>query len=454
MASRSVVTLTTAPAGTGKSYRRCAHFILYELLPDTTLKHLSNFPIQFEEWGEGKAGMIAVAERRGVATRDQVLERIETIPEAETQKWLDGTSGPWDYFRERDLAGYHLAIDEIHNFCGKNSHVSIKKQWQTWLGELRHRGARIEFISQHPQKIAKEIRDEAEILLELVAGESRTDPWFGIGMGDWYNLKAKVTGRYTPCVYELENRQHKSRWSVRKTVKFHFEKELFEVYDSFSAPIQGGHRGEVDKEPWERMSWSKFGLWFLLRNLWSLSSRLGLVALFVWLGLFGGGAKVMAYGMEWMKQRVQSQNASTTFAEEKLSPTMQRLREKYPEAKMSVAGKAVQPQQPKVEPQVVRTPAPPKPEPITDEEIAKEVQPWLLVAVTSDGICFSNGEQYRIGEVVDYGPYEAKEVERIDFGRRRVVVGGVTLRLRSVGDVRLREYAVEVIRERRKSNVR
>ena len=45
MATRSVVTCTVGAAGSGKSFRRCAHFIVNEFLPEHDGVHWSNFPL-------------------------------------------------------------------------------------------------------------------------------------------------------------------------------------------------------------------------------------------------------------------------------------------------------------------------------------------------------------------------------------------------------------------------
>ncbi len=449
MGARSVVTLTTAPAGTGKSYRRCAHFIVTELLPETELKHLSNFPIQFESWqdGNGKTmrGLVEICKLRSAATEDEVLDRIELIPEAEMNAWRDGISGPWNYFKDKDLSGYHLAIDEIHNFCGLNTHREIKKKWQEWLGELRHRGARIEFISQHPQKIAKEIRQEAEILLELEAGENDKDPIFGIPMSDWYNLRAKITGKYTPCVIEVENKQIKNRWKVTQKKRVWFGAELFEVYDSFSTPVQGGSKGMLAKEPWQRLSWFRFSLWFVARNLWQLFTRFGIATVMLWLGFFGGGGRVMASAMEYMRHSVEK-------PKQEVKKQRQFIKASSHEDVAGILRDVYRGQTPQYTSLPVASVIEPH-EPITEEEIQEKIKPWALSAITAEGIWFANGEFYLVGEVITEGPYSGKTVERVDLNRRRVYLDSIVVRLRSISSARLREYATTLIRESRQPEI-
>src|SRR5690606_37593265 len=76
----------------------------------------------------------------------QWLERMQLIPPGEIERWREGQSGPWDFFADKDLGQAHIAIDEIHVFCGRNTAAAVRKKWQDWLGEIRHRGATVEFL--------------------------------------------------------------------------------------------------------------------------------------------------------------------------------------------------------------------------------------------------------------------------------------------------------------------
>lgn len=455
MATKSVITLTTAPAGTGKTYRRGPHFLLNELLPDSEQRHVSNFPLELEEW-EGGRGLCAIGQKYFGLTPEVIRDRIELIPQEEINRWRDGESGPWDYFGgDYDLSGCHVAIDEIHNFCGRNAKPAIQKQWQEWLGEIRHRGARIEFITQHPQKMAKLFREEAEVLLELVKGESRRDPFFNIGMGDWYNVFARLTGKYSPAVFEQENRQNKSRFEVVNEVCFRFDTKLFECYDSFSTPVQGGKKGVVEKEPWQRMGPFKFWFTFLFNNFGNLALRFGLVVFFLWASVFGGGSKMMTYGMDYFQSYITSQATSQPVKKPQQpeeSEAIRRLREKFPNARIEERKNDA----PKVEGTRKSQEVPDRPLPppvIPEESIQAVVEPWSVSAVTIEGVWFRNGEFYQIGETIDYGPYQGKKVVRVDLVRRRCVVGGDLLRLGSSNMQRLRKWAVDEIRSREQSTV-
>ena len=46
-------------------------------------------------------------------TENDIKKRLEVIPDDVLQLWRNGYSGPWDYFRGRDLKYCHIAIDEV-----------------------------------------------------------------------------------------------------------------------------------------------------------------------------------------------------------------------------------------------------------------------------------------------------------------------------------------------------
>ena len=281
MAIRSTVLLTTGVAGSGKSYVRCARFLVDEFLPDTDGVHYSNFPV----FPEKIAALIAP---RLKVEPGAIIDRIKVIPDEALQTWISGESGPWDYFRDLDLQNTHIAIDEIHNFCGKNTKRKTRARWQSWLGEIRHRGATVEFISQSPQKIAREIEYEAGVRLSLINSADRRDPFFGVTLGDWYELRAKFfTGELEPRVWQVERRNVDGKWLVQSTKSFLIEAHYFQFYDSYSAPHMGGRKASAPKYEFEKRS--RIGLlwWFSRRNWWPIGSR-SCVGVLLFLFFFGG----------------------------------------------------------------------------------------------------------------------------------------------------------------------
>jgi hypothetical protein len=435
MATRAILSYTTAPSGTGKTYRRCAHFIVTEVLTLPKQKHLSNFPIKFEPWTQGEGeearpmrGLIEVCEARGLkVSGDEIRERIQLIPDDALTAWRDGEAGPWDTFKDWDLSGTHLAIDEIHNFCGAELKPALRAEWRKWMGEIRHRGARIEFITQHPQKANKIIREECEVQRHLYSGRENYDPYLGISMDDWYQLSAKFTGKYRPCVIEIEKVQRdKSSFKELRRVRFWFESDLFECFDSFSAPVQGGAGGVLAEEPYQIYGWPRFLVWFIGRNSWTLTWRGTALGVFLYLTVGGGTKKLLMNAM----------NASLmpkAVAAENRSGDLEKLRTANPGAIVfeSPGTPAVS-----TKPGVQNRSA----EKFDPEKFARLVAEWRVVGITPRHVSFGNGRCFSIGETLDEGAYSGQRIMGADVAKRDVTIDSSRVRLFAVPD-RLREWA-------------
>ena len=292
MAKRSTVLLVTAPSGSGKSYRRCAHYLTQEFLPHEFGTHISNFPIKMDALCE------YMARYKGIGS-DVIADRVQLIPEEILLTWRSGKSGPWEYFADRDLADCHIAIDEIHNYVGRYTKKDVKQRWSEWLGELRHMGATIEFISQAPEKIAKEIEIECEKRLFLVNLAEQRDPFFGVRRADWQELRAKLfRGKVEHLIEEQERRLEFGKWVVVDVLRLKLDPELFKVYDSFSAPQKGGKassRGYASEGD-RRSMWAL--LWYVFRtNSVRLVPRLLVGVVGCWLILGGGLGFLIEKGM-------------------------------------------------------------------------------------------------------------------------------------------------------------
>ncbi|QQE12321.1 hypothetical protein JD969_02270 [Planctomycetota bacterium] len=198
----TVIELTTGVPGAGKSYRRCAHYLVNDWLKDKENRiHYSNFPVDIE----------AIAE---YTSRRDVDEHIKEIPEDVIETWLEGRSGPWEYFQDTDLACCHIALDEFDHFCSTNHKKEIRTQWAAWLKEIRHQGATVEFITQDHQAVAKEVERKVAVRRSLTVGADRRDPYFKIKMYDWYQLRSKLINRQVQTVIETEYRKHDGRWKA------------------------------------------------------------------------------------------------------------------------------------------------------------------------------------------------------------------------------------------------
>lgn len=274
MSNKATVTLTVGVSGSGKTYYRCAVFLVDDWLPFHDGKLISNYPINMENL---------------LADFPEASERIELIPEEVLNEWRRGSSGPWDYFSGRDISGCHIAIDEVHNYCGSASDIKVRRRWQAFVGELRHRGATIEFLTQAEAKCSKELLAEAEIRYEIQNGENRRMPVLGYRMGDLYELRAKLIKKYLCPSYCIEKTNADGAWHVIDEKMFYRLPSYFKYYNSFSAPMSGGESGnKSEKRPWEKYSWPKLLIWFLFQYPFRIPFQVGIVALFCWF-FFGGG---------------------------------------------------------------------------------------------------------------------------------------------------------------------
>jgi len=286
---------TTAPAGSGKTYRRCAHYLATEWLPHNDGMIITNYPINVEK-------MVAyVLFQNPKLTADSVRNKIHIIPREVLATWAAERSGPWEYlksgcFSDGSLPGALIAIDEIHNYLGTSSSKGYVNQWKIFLGELRHQHIQFEALSQNEGKVHKGLKDEAGLKRRLYNAETRLDPVCAIPMSDWYNVRAKFfTGTYTAAIFEQDYEPIFGKWKLRKETKFNLKPEFFELYDSYSAPeSQSNHKKqEVALLPYQRFS--KVGLlfWFVRRNVFSLLTRTALIVFLVWIFPLGGSTTVM-----------------------------------------------------------------------------------------------------------------------------------------------------------------
>src|SRR4051812_2803234 len=124
--------ITMGRSGTGKSA-----YAVYQLVTDW-LPHLhnrnyyTNLPL--------KLGAIAdyLVDHHPELSSLVAMDRVRLIPKDVTDRWLLQESGPWDFFRDQDLDGGRVVIDEIHNFCYRGIKKEYEDKWRKWLGEIRH----------------------------------------------------------------------------------------------------------------------------------------------------------------------------------------------------------------------------------------------------------------------------------------------------------------------------
>ncbi len=417
MAKRSTVYLTTGAAGSGKTYRRCARFMVDEFLPKETGHIYTNYPVFADKMAE------AVSKKHKIPKED-ILARIHIIPKAELDKWMltcdrrdsDTIEGPWSYFENIDINNAHIAIDEIHNFCGVSTPKHQRQKWGKWLGEIRHRGATVEFLTQSPNKLADEIKWEASVLISLVNGETNRDPLFKILMSNWYELQAAITGVYEKRIHQIEKRSVDGKWKVSHHETFTLDPYYFQFYDSFAAPHTGGISGTADKHEFQKHGRAGVLWWFIRSNPWAVFSRLFIFLLFVWIVLLGGNQILFKTFLEKLSSMAQKQTAIKKV--EKPGPARPVLPvaasdKTLPPGQLSTVEKELQ--------KVIQE----------NQSLQEKLQAQSMVALmTTDSVLLKNGLVLRKGETIDSGIYQGKKVEKILWLQRTVMLSdGTVLRM-------------------------
>lgn len=423
MATKSVIQLTTAPAGTGKTYMR-VRFLVDDLLPGTEKRVITNLPLNID------AIVDYCVTRHGLHPED-VRERIQLIPSTVYDGWMDGTSGPWDYFVD-SIDQCHIIIDEVHRICGSGSPRKVRKRYQDWLGEIRHRGATIEFVSQDETKIAREIINEAAYKRVLVSSEDRRDPlpYCGIPLSDWYELRAGITGVYFQCVWEMEYRKVGKAWKLLEERMFWILPEICSLYDSYSAPQGGGVAGGPEKREYQRRNFPSLCWWFFTRHPLKLS-RLGLFVLVCLLLLGGGAGWALGYVRHELEHAI-SRNIRNATASEEKPRNEQTAKAEGPNSPPRTASAS-----PRVQPLPAPLPAPvpatqPAPLPATTQPATQPAEPpplrVRLVMLAPGYVEFADGEVVKLGESTTY-PNIKGPLNEIDIRDGSALFGSLRLRL-------------------------
>lgn len=432
---KAVVCLTSAPPGSGKTYIRFARFIWEEWLPYCSPGvHWSNFPARMDPWedeqGNKGEGLAALASKRFKISEEEVRNRVRRIPEEVTDSWMNDkkVDGPWNYFRDVDINGAHIAIDEAHNFFPNSGRRKHAEALRDWLAEIRHRGATVEFITQHPGQVCKELGHICGERLILTNLENEFEPIGGCRTGDWLELWAGlVTKRYVSYVRQDRLIQWGSGWKVSKSMAYVLDPWFFQLYDSYSAPIGGGAAGMGQLPAWKRFSRLQLLWWFYRRNCFSLSWRAAVIGFWIWLSGFGG-ATVLAEGLSNGMMSLVSgtvRGASGTLDSEKKEDL-----KKVASSGSSVISSSVSKGAPKsgLDPQLAEY------RKALDmaamdravlEERLRELQERLglqggAVMIAGDCVRFESGDFFRVGEVIDYGPFAGLRIVQIDKVRRAV----------------------------------
>jgi hypothetical protein len=333
---QSVSSMTTGVMGGYKSYSRGPSFCLDVWLPDYRGILYTTIPLNVDE-------IVIEAAKRGFS-EDLVRRRVQVIPEELVNLWIKegSTAGPWD-MTEWTFAGAHIQLDEFHHYCPASRELKRRPRWREFLSELRHIGSTLEIITQDLGNVDKQFLNLVEVQRTVINQSSSRDPYCGILMADWYELKAKAIGYWSPAVWEIEKRREDRKWkSTGYCRKLYPNPRYYECYDSYSKPHRDiaqslaveavaskNESGEVvvavkqrpSEHPYEWRSWPGLIFWFCRKNFWHFASRIFLVLLVFWV-CFGGGSKHFFTFFSAMTNTIAQKQAMQKKPEEKkASPT-------------------------------------------------------------------------------------------------------------------------------------
>lgn len=240
---QSVGMITEGLQGSGKSITRGVMNCIEFLITKETGKFITNVPLYPEKIYK----FIKEKYKKDVTGRIIVIDMDTCIA------WKKKVQHPVDYIMSLgdDLVNAHILFDEAHHFCGTmmtgNENKSYRETWVDYLGEIRHDGTTIEFMTQSRNALHKIIKDYIGSYIVLTNLKTEKDPLLGINFTDWFHLRNAIEGVYYEGSKEWnyikmgrgEKYQGSRIWNMMPV--------YFEMYNSFSAG-QGKHKGTSFEE--------------------------------------------------------------------------------------------------------------------------------------------------------------------------------------------------------------
>lgn len=432
------ITITSAPPGVGKTYCRGARFLVDEFLPEGQGVHWSNLPMQLDDWKDGdehREGLLSMVGRLHGLAEDEIRERVRPIAREELAGWMaDEECGPWSTFDGVDLDGSHIAIDEAHLYWPRAGRPDAARRMLEWLSEVRHRGATVELITQHETQLSEGLVKIANHRMVLVKADDQVDPVFGIPLFDWFQVWSRWTGAaYRSLVRQDLYVPEGRRQRLVGSKVWEINPDYYGVYKSHSAPLRGGKAGKGRKLPAERFGRLAILGWFFARHPWSILSRVAVLVACIWL-MSGGGGAVVAAAQRHIQEAF-SPKASAVKVEGSGGTRVEAG--KAPVDKMAALiadNGALLQENHKLRVEVERVEA--LEGRIRDLE-AKLGEYGAVVLVSNNEMTMANGDRYRVGETIEFGPYAGAVVAEIENRDRRVRLSdGRVLRLGLSGSAR------------------
>lgn len=416
MPSRPQCEYVVGESGSGKTYV-CGPVFLEAFLRDEHGVHWSNLPLKID----------GLAKLTGLPV-EKVEERIKLIPSDVMNEWAKGLSGPWDFFKDMDLKGAHVAIDEAHRYFGKQHSKEHLAKLGDWVGHLRHSGATCQFITQHEFKISTTARNEAGVETRIFNPNQRREKITGARWYDVLQFVSKWYGRRIglSLVREGVSTGEKTRAFQYDSLKFIWhQQKYFAAYDSYNNIAAEGvtETGESKrpKEEWERYGWLRLLVWYIDRNTSETVLRLALVVAVMWAIPFGGAKWAVGSVLQGGVKAAQSLAApklangeSKPKPGEKGSPsesepTLAKLKPEDAEKLKALA-------------EINRTLA----ARLADAALYAE-ELTSLVAVVGDSCYWADGSTGKAGDNVETGAYRGRKIISVDAKSGRVELEGGTI---------------------------
>lgn len=345
------VILTSGLHGAGKTYARCACYLGDDYLPNEIGAVWTNFPVNIEK-------MVSYVVKNHGGDSESIRARIRVIDESVLKQWRQGVSGPWEYFGSRPseperlslwAGSYYpgvvtasgnvsmendlISLDEAHKYIGAFTHQSNSddkrekgqklQKWMEFMGEIRHRGARIELITQAPDKMHPVAEMEYGARIEITNAENFRIPLLHIPYGDFLEIVSSVLRKHVSWVYETEYVKYRRKEVVNHERVWFLDPRKYELYDSYSAPEKGQESSEGKVRRQYEKGFISTLVWFIRRNYPTVVPAMLVVMFALWLGLGGGFAKVLAGTVNVIQQKVQERgNSLVVKGDNKTSQTL------------------------------------------------------------------------------------------------------------------------------------
>ena len=303
MASETIISATFGSPGAGKTYSRVKWLVDDFLVNNPSGMYITNIPLNIPVISEYLSRILSKGDI--VVSPDDIASRLHIIPDDVLIYWeklnqvdnkdllsFDSTTfPPAAYLQQFNLEGAHIAIDEFHKYFSKRGPKQLKKLWNDWFAEIRKTGCVFEGITQSYGQMADEFLDKCAIRLELLNHADLKDPFFYVRMGDWYELKAGLTGKSSLQRVSARETIRSSTDSGRiawhptgRNQTFVLSSDYFRFYNSFRNLTGVSGKRQTPSEIYGR----KVIFWFLRRNIFNIVPRVLLVVLVAWF-LLGGG---------------------------------------------------------------------------------------------------------------------------------------------------------------------